>query len=84
MDKTELLILTKMRHKAQMSNEPVHVYPTAEEAVHTLAISEDTIKANVECAKSRAGQMCFCEPAVEDYTPDGGGVLVIHKQVVWQ
>ncbi len=30
------------------------------------------------------GKICWCEPEVEDFTDEGGGVLVIHRQQVWQ
>ena len=77
-------ILENMRRKARReTDKPVHVFPTAEKAIHTLEATEATAKLNGECSFIPPGQVCFCEPEFEDYTDRGGGLLVIHKQVVW-
>jgi hypothetical protein len=85
MTQTEVTILHNMRRKAKTSQgEAVHVYPTAEKDIHTLLVNEASLKANFECAVSPTGQVCFCEPDIEDYVEYGGGQLVIHKKVAWQ
>lgn len=76
--------LIEMRHKAQFQRENWHVYPITEEAIHILDITQSTVNANFMYAISRQGSVCWCEPDVEDYTDNGGGLLVKHRQVMWQ
>ena len=84
MNQAEATVLRNMRRKAQQVKEAVHVYPTVEKIVHTLDINEKSVELNSVCTLVAPGQLCFCEPDVEDYTDVGGGTLVIHKRVVWQ
>lgn len=84
MNKEQILLQSKMRLNAQISNKNWHVYPPAEEKLHTLEISQATVDANGSCAISRPEFACWCEPTIEDYTEQGGGTLIIHRQVCWQ
>lgn len=86
MNQAELILLSQMRHKARKgeSDKPYHAYPTGEEKIHTLEITNDTVSANSACSFTQPGSICFCEPSTEDYTGSGGGVLVLHRQVQWQ
>ncbi len=29
------------------------------------------------------GKVCWCDPVIEDFSDEGGGVLIIHQQKVW-
>ena len=77
-------VLANMRHKARTTPETVHVYSTAEKAIHTTAISDESTKHNSQCTLIQSGMVCFCEPEFEDYTDRGGGLLVLHRSVRWQ
>lgn len=83
MDTKQALHLAKTRLNAQISPKNWHTYPLAEEALHTLEITQATVDTNFICSVSRSGSACWCEPDVEDYTDQGGGVLIMHRQVTW-
>jgi len=84
MDKDQAMLLVRMRHNAQVSNKNWHTYPPVEEKLHTLEITQATVDKNSTVALSRAGYACWCEPDVETYSDQGGGTLIIHRQVSWQ
>lgn len=75
----------QMRLKAKRTNKTYHVYPLDEAAVHCLELTEARYKANMQLSPEfGTGGLCFCEPDCEDYTLEGGGVLILHRQVRWQ
>lgn len=84
MNKEQAIAIQEMRRKAQSVAELVHVCPVNEEKVHTLVITRETCAANFVCQVTRTGQLCFCEPEIEDYSETGGGQLIFHRQVHWQ
>ena len=84
MNKAQVIVLSKLRHNARCVNKQWHMYPPLEAKLHTLEISHETTNVNMECAITQAGVLCFCEPTIEDYTDQGGGTLVLHRQVRWQ
>ena len=84
MNKDQAKLLMVNRIEARSSNKPHHVYPLNEEKLHTLEVSQTTLNENAVSAYSQTGALCFCEPDVEDYTSEGGGQLIVHRQVCWQ
>lgn len=76
--------INQIRRKARRTSNVYHVYPIPEEKIHCLDITKTSIGDNVNVATCPEGQLCFCEPEVEDYTGEGGGTIVVHRKVNWQ
>jgi hypothetical protein len=66
------IIFVRQRQRARQDSTAV---------VHSFCQSEPH---DVSGALNEEGYVCWCVPEIEDFSNEGGGVLIIHKMQVWQ